>query len=386
MPLGNEIGQFLWKIGEQTDGFTFGKPWRASNRSLGLVIPILREKELKRRYKMMEEAKGKIDIEDTGDVDRMRVISNAEMNVFIRSGVILSGKGQTRATVSGMIIMPNSKQEIEVKCVYASKPTHRGAKMVAEDIAPPIVMQSLYGSQRDTWNTVTRYTSGMKGHLDEFLSVEEVKDRGVLGAKQRMGRVGRSLGSDDLLGTMREVERSQKTVEGVIKNIPLQKNQVGAIIFDIDSIVGFEVFDSPKSWKAMHKKVISKYNEVLQKEQEKMLFELKPDVIPEKIAEFIEELTKSDERTTHSNEVSKTVVIDGERHIGEYTTIGADAIHVIAFKRERPKTKNNPVRQRERQRNTESKIVSTLEKNVNVEREPAILADILRNNRFYSLR
>lgn len=380
MPLGNEIGQFLWKIGEQTDGFTFGKPWRASNRSLGLVIPVLREGELKRKYKMMEEVKGKIDIEDTGDIDRMLVISNDEMNVFIRSGVILSGSGQTRATISGMIIMPNSKQEIKVKCVYASKPTQRGAKMVAEDLAPPIVMQSLHDSQRDTWNAVSHYASGMKAQVG-FMSMT---DHSVLGAKQQMGGI-RSLDSDDLLGTMREVERSQKTVEGVIKDIPVQKNQVGCIIFDIDSIVGFEVFDGPKSWKAMHKKVISKYNEVLRKEQEKMLFELKPDVIPKKIAEFIEDLTKSDEKTTHSNEVSKTVVIDGERHIGEYTTIGADTIHVIVFKRERPKMKNTPVRQRERQRNTESRLVSTLEKDVEGE-APAILADLHRNNRFYSLR
>jgi len=371
MPLGNEIGKFLWAIGEQTDGFKFGKPWRNSSKSLGLVIPILREKDIKRKYQMMEEAKGKIDIKDTGSVNVMRVFSNADVNVFIRSGVILSGAGQTRATVSGMVVIPNSNQDIDVKCVYASKPTHAGAKMEAVDVAPPIVMQSLHDSQRDTWNAVSyfaqtsgiraRHGGGSRMHARLGFSGE---DR-VIGSAMHFDE--QESVSDDLLGVMKEVEKSQKSVEGAIKDIPVMKDQVGAIIFDVDSIVGFEVFDSPKSWAAMHQKVLSKYGEVIRKEQEDMLFELKPEVVPKKISEFIEELTKSDEKTTHTNEVSKTIVIDGDRHVGEYTMIGADVIHVIAFKRERAREQRQSARPVTEQ-NRRTRIRSSLDDDEDVPR------------------
>jgi len=366
MPLGNDIGKFLFAIAEQTDGFSFGKPWRNSNMSLGLVIPILREKDVKRKYQMFEDSKDKIDIEDTGDVNIMRVVSKAGENVFIRSGVILEGGGQTRTVISGMVVMPNSEQDIDVKCVYASKPTSRGAKMKYADVAPPIVMQSLHDSQRDTWNAVGHYTtkhrSSARTAFVGMVSFDSAEEIGVSS-------------SDDLLGTIREVEHSQKDVEGAIKDIPIQKNQVGAIIFDIDSIVGFEIFDSPKSWKALHKAVIKKYDEVLRKKQDKMLFELKPEIIPEKIAEFVEELCKADEKTTHSNEISKTIVIDGEKHIGEYTTIGADCIHVIAFKRENPKRRSNPSTTGRLQRNPPSqpRIIFSLEKE---QKEESVLAEI----------
>lgn len=373
MPLGNEIGKFLFAIAEQTDGFSFGKPWRNTSKSLGLVIPILREKDIERKYKMFEESKDKIDIEDIGNVNVMRLISKAGENVFIRSGVILEGGGQTRAVISGLVVMPNSTQDIDVKCVYASKPTSRGAKMKYADVAPPIVMQSLHDSQRDTWNAVDHYTTKHRlSARSAFVGMASLDSTEELVGTSR---------SDDLLGTIREVEHSQKDVEGAIKDIPIQKNQVGAIIFDIDSIVGFEIFDSPKSWRALHKAVIKKYDEVLRKKQDKMLFELKPEIIPEKIAEFVEELCKADEKTTHSNDVSKTIVIDGEKHIGEYTTIGADCIHVIAFKRENPKRKSNPVthhKMPQREPPRQPRIISSLDKK---QEEEPVLAGIRRWDR-----
>lgn len=345
MPLGNEIGKFLWNIAEKKNGFDFGKPWKQSSKSLGLVIPILRTGSVKRKYKMMEEVKGKIDIEDTGHVNIMRVVSKGDENTFIRSGIILEGGGQTRAVISGMIVLPNSTQDIDVKCVYASKPTQRGAKMHISDIAPPIVMQSLHESQRDTWDAVSLFamSSGHKRRSSR-MGFRSSGGGGLYGVRASIGAVHGldSSPDDDLLNVMRDVEKSQKDVEGAIKDIPVMENQVGCIIFNIDSIVGFEVFDSPESWKSMHKQVIKKYNEVLRKEQEKMLFELKPEVIPEKIAEFVEEICKSDEKTSHETEVSRTIVVDGERHVGEYTTIGADVIHIIMFKRSTPKKKDNP--------------------------------------------
>lgn len=342
MSLGNEIGKFLWNIAEQKDGFKFGEPWRNTGKSLGLVIPIIREKNPKRKYRMMEEVGNKIEIEDTGDVNNMRITSKADENVFIRSGVILSGDGQTRMTVSGKTLIPHTTEDLKVKCVYASKPTQRGAKMKHEDYAPLSVLRTAYDSQRDTWNSVNDYAHAYVGNTQPKRRPRRL---GFSGAKMygasintvRAENLQENTTSDDLLGTMKEVEKKQKDIENAINDMPVQKNQVGALIFDIDSIVGFEIFDSPESWKALHKKVIKKYGKVLRKKQEKMVFELKPEVIPEKISEFIEELMKSNENQFHSNSKSKTMVIDGDKHIGEYTLLEGKVIHVITFQRDTPK-------------------------------------------------
>ena len=352
MTIGNNVGIFLWNIAEQKEGFKFGKPWRQSKQSLGLVVPILREKDVKRKYKMIEETKN-ITIEDTGSIDKVRIINKGDERVFIRSGVILtSDASQERVTVSGVIIQPNSEQEVEVKCVHASKGIRSGTKMKATNYAPPVVLSALYArdergnvNQGRVWDSVQKYS--MKSRNACFTS--RMGSGGpIIGARMR-DRTSRRIGaiksldameqptiaeSDDLISTIDEVETSKKSIEGAIKEMPVMENQVGAIIFDSVGIVGFEVFDSEKSWKALHKKVLAKYSDILQKKQEEPLFQLNKDIIPEKIRDFIEKIMESNEKEIYSSKESTTKIIDGVKVVGEYTEINGEIIHVIAFKRQ----------------------------------------------------
>jgi len=321
MSLGNDIGKFMWNIGEQKEGFKFGEPWRHSDKALGLVIPILRTKEINRQYKIIEETKN-IEIKDTGNIDSALVDSKEDVNVFIRGGVILAGDTQERATQYGVIIEPTSKQEVAVRCVHASKGIRSGAKLRTSEYVPTSVQKNLYaGDQGDTWGSVGAYfTQCSMGGNTHFV-----------GASLTMQSMKSD--SDDLLATIEEVDRISKDIEKAIQDIPVAKNQVGAIIFDIDSIIGFEVFDSQDSWKALHKKVIKKYGESLLREQQDMLFELKPEVIPKKINDFIEQILEADEKQVHTTKVSNTKIIDGKKIIGEYTQLEKDIIHLIAFNR-----------------------------------------------------
>lgn len=343
MSLGNNVGTFLWNVAEEKDGFKFGKPWKQSNKSLGLVIPILREKDIKREYVMLEETKN-ITIEDTGSIDKVRIINKGDQSVFIRSGVILAGDTQERAVVSSVIIMPNTTEEVEVKCVHASKGIRSGTKMKAKNYAPPVVLSALYSrNQGKVWNSVQQYSSHMRNKsIGGFHTLYSQTSGGPRLHNRRIGAVKRldsmedhpiSASSDDLIGTIEEVELSKKSIDEAIKDIPVMKHQVGAIIFDASGIVGFEVFDSAISWKALHKKVISKYGDVLQKEQEEPLFELKEEVIPKKIRAFVEDIMKSDEKKSHESKIATTIFIDGTKIVGEYTEANGGIVHVIAFKR-----------------------------------------------------
>ena len=339
MSLGNEVGKFMWNIAEQKEGFSFGKAWKNSSNSLGLVIPILRNKEVHRNYKMLEETKN-VKITDTGSIDSAHVKSSDDSTVFIRSGIILVGPTQERATVAGVVILPNSEQDIEVKCVHASKGIRPGAAydLNKTEVVPASIYLALaetedrHEKQGRVWSSVQRYSARMG---TEHRMIGTALDRHMLG-------------SDDLVGTLKEIEKDKKTIEGALKDIPLLDGQVGAIIFDRVGITGFEVFDSPKSWAAMHQKVLSKYSDVLMQEQEESLFELKEEVIPKKIAAFIEEIMNSDEKQMHATKSSITYVIDGEKCIGEYTMINESVIHVLAFKREMAKSKQKKMEQERR--------------------------------------
>ena len=374
MPVGNEVGKFLFAIGEQKEGFSFGKPWRNSDNAMGLVIPIIRDKKVKRNYEMLEET-DKLEFVDSGNIDTAIVKNNGKTNIFIRSGVILAGDTQERAVVSGSVAVPNMEQDISVKCVHASKGINPGTKMEysGKEVPPSVYLALKEEDQSKVWNSVMNYSQskGINGRRrrNPRMAFSGASSGRIYGARIGSVRTESLSDSDDLLSTMKEVDQKRKTVESALKDIPVVKNQVGAIIFDNFGITGFEVFDSPDSWKALHKKVLEKYSDVLMQEQEESLFELKEDVIPKKIAEFVEEMMKADERNTFSNQTANTYVLDGNKIIGEYTLIEGNVVHVIVFKRKEPKNKDSDSKTRKL-----SQVRSDLEKEFdNIDRQHRVV-------------
>lgn len=314
MSVGNEIGIMLWNILEEKDGFKLGKLWRNTKDSMGFVIPILREDHLERKYKMLEES-GNVLITDTGNIDRLNIISKDKQNVFMRGGIILEGVTQERSPISGLIIEPFSTSIIDVKCVHASRGIRRNSPMKYADVSPRHVHRELYTrNQSRVWSSVAHYHNSLSDHyhtLDDNLG----------------GRVR----CDDLLSSIRKVSQKKKNVESAIVNMPVDEKQVGVIIFDINGVIGLELFDSPLSWKALHKKVLSKYEDILLRKEGNKLFELKTEIIQNNIQEFIEKVLKSDEQVENQNNISSTYLVEDKDIIGEYTTLYGDVIHVLVF-------------------------------------------------------
>jgi len=353
MAIDNQVGKFLWDIAEKKNGFSFGKPWKNSEDALGLVIPILRKKKVDRKYIMIQETE-KVEIVDQGTIDTAKIESKDDRTVFIRSGVILAGDTQERGVTVGTIVSPHAKMDLSVRCVHASKGIQSGAGFKAKDVAPPSVYLSLMEEdQRGVWDSVQKYSEkkGIDGKFRSRLNAVRHLDGSNSLSSQRMGfssnrLIGsarsshvstQSMSSDDLLKSMEEVESSRKTVEGSLKDIPCIDDQVGAIIFNMQGVIGFEVYDAHESWAAMHEKILTKYDDVLLQKQEESLFELKEEMIPKKISEFIETLMASDTQRTFHSEQGETHLISGEKHIGEYTIIDGAVMHIIAFKRKQPK-------------------------------------------------
>jgi len=418
-----ELKTFLTDIANSRFGYKLGEPWKYSEESLGVVVPILRENAIDRQYITMYEVLQQLNIKDTGNIDQVELQNKTGMAIFVRSGTIFSGQTQNRASQhSG--VYKKEEEIIDVCCVHASHGIRSGEKMQFGDIAPPsITMNLMKENQSDVWSSVRRYTRGASDATDEdeltgvdprlvrqlqgtvtvFNTLKEFSSNplqkeieakvGELAADvienafSRSGPspkrdlvdtilnsqfafgLGNGLGqrspeliesmektfgiekvgemidnitsqygkergyeSDDLLGRLEKIKKGQSVLDDMMQKVPLFNNQVGAIIFNPVGVIAVETFDHPKSWEAIKKEIIEKYEDKITDKQASHIFELKQEMIKPSFMEFIKGLDNFTEKTIRKDEFSETKAVKGEEVIGEYTLIKGQPIHVLLLK------------------------------------------------------
>lgn len=153
-----DLKTYLKNIADNRLGYRLGDPWKYSEETLGVVVPILRENSPNREYCTMYEVLKELNINDTGNIDQIGLQNKSGMAIFVRAGTIFTGKTQNRAAQhSG--VYSNEKEVINVRCVHASYGIHRGEEMGFGDIAPPSVTMNLMArDQSSVWNSVRNYT------------------------------------------------------------------------------------------------------------------------------------------------------------------------------------------------------------------------------------
>lgn len=306
--------------------FKWGKPWRLNDRAMGVVVPIIREDKGERNYVILEEAKDKVEIKDTGRIGEVSVKSKSDKPVFIRGGTLLKGQGtQSRVVACGTIVMPEKEEIVKggkvavpvpVACVHSSHPISLGAgfDVVGKSHAPRIMMSYLRGHSTDQ--------HALWGSVNNFASLSA--DSGVGGV------------SNDLIHTIEQVDRFKVDVEKIIDKVPTVENQVGMIVLDDKGVVGIEMFDHPGSWKALVKSIVKSYADVLGREDKDNIFEIKLERIIPMAQRFWEKL-----QTCKEGEVlfecngAKTVSFKGDGIVGEYTVLNGEGIHAVATRVEK---------------------------------------------------
>ena len=306
--------------------FKWGKPWRLNDRAMGIVVPIIREDQSKRNYVILEEAKDKVEIKDTGSIGEVSVKSKSDKPVFMRGGTLLKGQGtQPRVVACGTIVMPEREEVVKggkvavpvpVACVHSSHPIRTGVgfDVVGKSHAPRMLMSYLRGSSTDQhalWCGVSDFAS-------------HSADSGVSGT------------SNDLIHTMEQVDRFKVDVEKIIDQVPTAENQVGMIVLDDKGVVGIEMFDHPGSWKALVKSIVKSYADVLGREDKDNIFEIKLERIIPAAQRFWEKLqTCKEGKVLFECDGAKTISFSGDGIVGEYTVLNGKGIHGIATKVEK---------------------------------------------------
>ena len=320
---------FIENIKLLKEGFRLGEVWRRTDKHLGCVVPILRERVFDRDYQMFEELKEEdYKITDTGAITEVKFYNIANEDVFIRVGTIFKGVGTQNRSPQMSVVIPKKKEvPVPCRCVHQSHSISAGSAFVKGGTVPSAVLYSLSaagGGQSAVWSSASSFSRSR-----------------TFGSSLRSDRVAQA-GADDLHTTM-ETMKEDDDIKELLKEVPCLENQIGVIICDKEGIQAVEIFDHPDSWKAFHENVITSYSDIINKQTDKDLFEInfKEDKIPELFDIFVGDLQRSEQKEVFRKNEAVTFKLEGSEVYGEYTALHDKIIHVIGFRKEDKEEKSN---------------------------------------------
>jgi hypothetical protein len=341
------VDQFLSSLSNEI-GYKFGNPWRYSDKSMGVIVPILKLGNAgEREYVTLEEAKDKgVVFKDSGRIDKVIIESSLHVPIFIRSGTVLKSQGtQSRAVESSIIIVPQEEkikhdipheqdkvvsQEIPVRCIYASKGIRTGSTFAYGGDTPIEVRSALLSrsGQANTWRAV-------KGATHRFMSAR-IRPMGSTSHMNLGANMSFTASSDNLSGVMEEVDKFTQDIDEILKKVPMFEDQVGAVFLDMKDVVGIELFDHPKSWEAIHKEVEKRLGESITHEEEKSFFKPDYEQVKPMALQFLKKLINSEKiETSKSGDVYSVTLLKGDGIVGEATSINGKVVHLVGMRVEK---------------------------------------------------
>lgn len=335
----NMIKQFIESIREEKEGFSFDQPWRLEEKSLGVIVPILRKSEKKRGYILLAEAKN-IKIEDTGSIDYVYVKNDEEEPVLISRGEIFRGKTQERAAIHDHIIMPGKGLRVAVRCVHASKGIRSSAEMAYGGRTPYTI--DLSGQQK-TWNTVANYHCTTRSFLANSNYVvwgntavtpqDEMTITSIGGIHiPNTGPVSfdgnaNYVPMDDLVGTL---DGLSDAIREAMKKIPPIENQVGAVFFKENDLIGMDVYDLPLSWEAVKNDVVEKEGASFLNKDDDSMFQFHPDKAKVLVQKRLG--VEFEEKELYGKEY-RLVELKNDKLVGEAIEFNGQIIHLTLWKK-----------------------------------------------------
>jgi DNA-binding MarR family transcriptional regulator len=313
--------------------YRLGDPWKLP-KGAGFVLPLLVDPPFEERnYVLLQEVGSQVEFRDSGGISGVDALNSSGKNVFVRKGTMFSGKGtQSRSPVSGVVLVPGKEfVTISVNCIHQSHYISSGAAFKAEGITPHSVYQAL-GDQSETWSSVSGYARKMRGNVSRMIggsaSSPELEALDVVP-------------EDNLVDMSRAVEQMKDTVEVALTSIPGDHvNQVGIAVFNLDGVVGVELFDHPDSWKAFSESITRSYSEVLLEEVGE-LYEIRMDRAGSVLMSFLEKVEASERTLLSENTVSKIWSLKGKGVDGELAEVEGKEIHLVLAKVEKDRGMNS---------------------------------------------
>lgn len=298
----------------KAEAYEFKEPWRATDKSLTIIVPIVAKAAGTRGYVVLEEVKDKIKIEDTGHIGEAKITGDVDKPTFIPGGTMLKGATQARATQFGIVVIPQKTEQIPIQCIHASRGIRAGAAFTPAGQTPRKVYSMMLASrnQSRTWNAVSHYSAMALAETPQV-----------------------TVAQDDLIGVVEETEKFREDLKQLLKGIPSYINQVGTVIIDTDGVLGLEMYDHPDSWKAFSESIMRSHAEALAKEDKLGIFKADMEKIVPTILAFLSQIEKAKEEEVFNRNNARTVILKVEGYVGEYTELNEKTVHFLVTRCEK---------------------------------------------------
>ena len=341
-------------IRDEQLGFHLAEPWRHTETSITCVVPIVREVEegKERDYLTSAEAGEKLEIVDSGQINKATVINKTDKPVFMRSGELLKGDTQERSLTMSRLIMPGEKTEIDIVCINASKGIRSGTSFSSSGYAPSrdaLYMSSIHEdgavNQNQSWKEDKSYTQRAKMSAETRL--KSVSDSGGMCANvegltadeanharqvysSTLSSV-RSMGSSGVDNTTEFRDEVNKAFEDVIKDVPLLQDQVGMILIDTKGFYNLDCFDFTESWKAIKEALVGKECLAIaeKEEEDDSVFQYKPEKAKTHIQKVLGRGFEEKVVFENKDHNIKTVTLNFENYFGEEVLLADEVIHLM---------------------------------------------------------
>ncbi len=293
-----------------TDGYSLGEPWRISEGYLGVVVPVLRESQQERKYKLLIE-EDRVKIEDTGQIDGIFLKNNSDNPILVHLGSIFKGKTQERASVHDTLVMPNEGKKIAVRCVHATRGIQPGANIKYYSTAPSMIYDH-FSSQQNTWSSVSAYSNTY------FTQ--------TIGAQVPTQNTDVFHYSDDLSKTLDSVS---DVIREALKKMPENPTQIGAIVLKENTLQAFDIFDLPLSWSALRKDIAEKEGLTIIQKDENQVFSFNPAKVHPLISTGLAGNWISN--PIYKREAFSVFEVSGEKLKGEFSVFHDEIIHATLW-------------------------------------------------------
>jgi len=344
----------------QSLGYSFGKPLRCDEKSLAVVLPILRKTSINRQYITYPETE-KLLVFDSGNIEVMDAENQGEQNVFIRSGTIFKGSTQARAIQRSAVVFPGKKQSLKVRCVHKSHGIRAGSKTTFGGLTPHEFETHVYDSgfkpkdQHAYWRIAEKVTAkywGLSGinvgsdapamDIDSLRCYSGENPIRNMAEASSIDEAFISSGAfsssahklDDLSSHM---ENFANNFEDVLSKVKLIENQAGLALINQNGVETVEVFDHPDSWKALHESAVKRLGSNIVEKDEENVFTYSPEVAQRKVSQVLAmdwELTNIFRHRPSNGEPEVEITgLSSGGYVGELVEINNSLAHLIILKK-----------------------------------------------------
>lgn len=369
--------KMLQAVADQKHGYSYGKPLRVDEKSLAVVLPILRVTSLTRQYVTFPETE-KVLVFDTGKIDEMEAENQSEDNVFIRSGTLFRGSTQERALQRSAVLFPGKKVKLGVRCVHRSRGISPNAKVEYGGLTTLDFDTTNYAhgytfkDQGATWSNVLKSTSAMNAKMGKPNAPETSHctmrmSSGPIGAAGPVGNTGdpgmhayfmssssadmaadapiasaapnihasafSGPKSDDLHASFNEFA---KHFDDILSKVKMVDNQAGLALITQAGVETVEFFDHQSSWKALHESAVKRLGSSIIDDGSENVFDYKPEVAVQQVNRVLGIDFKENLILEHrpSNGEPKVVItgLTGGGYVGEVVELDERVIHLVLLK------------------------------------------------------